>query len=83
MIKCPECGEKFEEDPDLIVGDVTYCPECYAELKIIATDPIRVKVCKDHSEGNDYLDDYEEEDDDMFYKHDEGDDYDEDDYYEN
>jgi lysine biosynthesis protein LysW len=82
MIKCPECGEKFEEDPDLIVGDITYCPECYAELKIIGIDPIRVKVCKDHAESGDYLDDYEE-DTDMLYRHDEGDDLDSDDYYEN
>lgn len=32
-IKCPECGEKFEENlKDYDNGDMLDCPECGAEL---------------------------------------------------
>jgi lysine biosynthesis protein LysW len=82
MIRCPECGAKFEEDPDLMIGDIAYCPDCYIELKVIAIDPVKVKALKDNYSHNNYLDDSDDDVD--FYHHEDNDGYeDEEDFYEN
>jgi transcription initiation factor IIE alpha subunit len=43
-VQCPTCKKKFEFDTDLEVGDTTYCPECYEELEVESTSPVRVKI---------------------------------------
>ncbi|MDD3296930.1 MAG: hypothetical protein PHU64_06165 [Candidatus Omnitrophica bacterium] len=60
-IKCPVCGENFELEPDLDIGDVTDCPGCCGELKILNLDPVEVEESIGFAE--DYDDDYEDEED--------------------
>jgi len=43
-VLCPTCKKKFEFDTDLEVGDTTHCPECYEELEVESTNPVRVKI---------------------------------------
>ena len=44
MSRCPECGNDLEMDEyDLDVGETVNCPECSAELRILATDPFKVE----------------------------------------
>ena len=57
QIKCSVCGEKFELETDLGVGDITDCPACSAELKIVKLNPIETE------EVVSVWDDYEEEGD--------------------
>ena len=43
MTECPECESDLELDGyELDVGENVNCPECSIELKVVATDPIRV-----------------------------------------
>jgi lysine biosynthesis protein LysW len=45
MTKCPECESDLELDGyDLDVGESVNCPECSIELKVVATEPIRVSL---------------------------------------
>lgn len=55
---CPACEERFTLEDDLRVGDATYCPSCYANLKIVKLDPPQVE------ETEMSFDDYEEDDED-------------------
>ncbi|MFH2144951.1 MAG: hypothetical protein ABII75_02855 [Candidatus Omnitrophota bacterium] len=45
-IKCPVCGEYFEFEYDLKIGDVTYCVNCDEELKVVRVTPPKVKQVK-------------------------------------
>ena len=55
--KCPVCAEEFVMDEDLVAGDVTSCPACYADLKITRMNPICLEevaaVDEDTDEDND------------------------------
>lgn len=55
-IKCPTCNEQFEADEELEAGDITYCPGCYADLKITRLNPVQVEEVVDEAD-----DDYDEE----------------------
>ncbi|MFH1459479.1 MAG: hypothetical protein ABIG64_03785 [Candidatus Omnitrophota bacterium] len=50
QIKCPGCGECFEAEDDLVIGDVTYCVDCDQELKIVSLNPLQVKKIIDYPE---------------------------------
>jgi lysine biosynthesis protein LysW len=56
--KCPVCGEGFEIEDGLSIGDMTDCPGCYVELKIVKFDPVRVEEIiessDDYGAGEDY-----------------------------
>jgi len=59
--KCCVCGEKFELETDLEVGDVIDCPACSAELKITKLVPIETEevtgTWDDYGEEEDVYDD--------------------------
>ncbi len=58
--RCPVCEEQFEIEPDLEVGDITSCPGCYADLKIVNLHPVEVAENRD---AGDEADDSPGEDD--------------------
>ena len=56
---CPECDEEVYVDADSEQGDVVTCDECGADLEVVGLDPIELDL---YEGGDDYDDDYEEED---------------------
>jgi len=59
--RCPICEERFELEPDLEVGDVTACPGCYADLKILNLHPIEVAEAGNTAAGDDDADNEDDE----------------------
>jgi uncharacterized paraquat-inducible protein A len=59
--RCPVCEERFEIEPDLEVGDVTACPGCYADLKVLNLHPIEVAEASNIGADNDDADDEADE----------------------
>ncbi|MBU4304954.1 MAG: hypothetical protein KJ893_04955 [Candidatus Omnitrophica bacterium] len=49
-LKCPVCGECFELEDDLNVGDTACCLDCDHELKIIKLDPPKAKALEEYPE---------------------------------
>jgi len=72
--RCPVCGEYFEFEYDLKIGDTTYCVTCDEELKVVRLNPPKTKrlseIDADHYEDiddhDDYIEEDEEEEDDIF-----------------
>ena len=56
-VGCPLCGEFFELEPGLGIGETTTCPDCYATLTVIGLDPPEVE------EAGGVFDEYSEEGD--------------------
>ena len=56
--RCPSCEERFTLEDNLRTGDSTYCPSCYANLRIVKLDPPEVE------ETEVPFDDYDEDDED-------------------
>ncbi len=47
VIYCPDCRGKFEiNNQELIEDEICECPLCAAEIKVICTDPIKLKLFK-------------------------------------
>ena len=61
QVNCPVCEERFDIEPDLAVGDVTSCPSCYVDLKILSLSPVEVEEAELGLVSEDVIDD---EDDD-------------------
>jgi len=53
---CPSCGERFELEDDLEVGDTTFCSACYQELRVISLSPARVEEIKELSDEEEEFD---------------------------
>lgn len=72
--KCPACGASFELDHDSNEGDIISCPECFAELEIMRTDPpvvAETDIADEGAEGEGGYGDgegYNEEDEDPYSK---------------
>jgi len=66
-VRCPVCGEKIRlrEIPD--EGDIIYCDECDSELKVISSDPLKVKECANIEEERSEEEEEEEDEDEDEY----------------
>jgi len=65
MVKCPECESVIDvEEEDLDEGDPLSCDECGADLRVVGTDPLEIKLADELTEDEedaDFLDDDEED----------------------
>lgn len=55
-VRCPECEQDFELEEGIQIEDITYCPDCDAELKVTKLIPPKVETVKtilDKFEGKD------------------------------
>jgi alpha-aminoadipate carrier protein LysW len=72
MVKCPQCESVIDVDEeDLDEGDPLSCDECGADLRVIGTDPLELKLADElveDEEDADFLDDEEEEAEDEDWK---------------
>lgn len=41
---CPECEAQLSLEPGSIAGEIIVCPDCGADLEIIALDPVQVDL---------------------------------------
>ena len=64
-VECPECGERFEADPDvLFLFNRFYCSLCDALLEVVEEEPLVLEVVDGEyydSEGAEEDDDWEAE----------------------
>ncbi len=64
-VECPECGEQFETESDvLFLFNRFYCSHCDALLEVIEEDPLVLDVVDEEyydSEGEEEDDDWEAE----------------------
>ena len=58
-IECPSCAYSFDPEEGLTIGDTTYCPGCYRQLKVTSTKPFVVKEIGDS--WDDFEEDYDDE----------------------
>ena len=45
-VNCPECEQDFELEEGIQIEDITYCPDCDAELKVTKLIPPQVEAVK-------------------------------------
>ncbi|MDD5746228.1 MAG: hypothetical protein PHO30_03080 [Candidatus Omnitrophica bacterium] len=55
-IKCPACGEMFELEEGIKIGDTICCLDCDHELQVVRLEPPKVKKLVDYPEV--YSDDH-------------------------
>ena len=62
-VECPECGEQFETDADvLFLFNRFYCSRCDALLEVVEEEPLVLEVVdEEYSEGDEEDDDWEAE----------------------
>jgi len=62
-VECPECGEQFETDADvLFLFNRFYCSLCDALLEVVEEEPLVLEVVdEEYSEGDEEDDDWEAE----------------------
>jgi peptide subunit release factor 1 (eRF1) len=62
-VECPECGEQFETDAEvLFLLNRFYCSLCDALLEVVEEDPLVLEVVDEgYSEGDEEDDDWEAE----------------------
>ena len=41
---CPECEATLTLPADLIEGEIVPCPDCGAELEVVTTDPVALRL---------------------------------------
>ena len=44
MAFCPECEAALDVEDDLDEGQRLECPECGAELEVVSTNPVEIRV---------------------------------------
>ena len=63
ITSCPDCGEKIDLGPRPKEGQVVTCPECWAYLKVVKLNPLKLDW-----DTFDLEDDEEDDDDALFGK---------------
>ena len=63
MVKCPECESVIDvEEEDLDEGDPLSCDECGADLRVVGTDPLEIKLADELTEDEEDAEFFEDED---------------------
>ncbi len=60
-IVCPLCGSNFEVEEHLEEGEITVCPDCYADLEVVSMHPFRVEPTNATSDQDDTPDENDDE----------------------
>jgi len=50
MGTCPECDSQLAVAPEVRVGEIFVCPDCQADLEIVALDPVELALAPDVEE---------------------------------
>ena len=48
--KCPECDADVAVGADAVKGEIVSCPDCGAELEVIATGPVALALAPEAEE---------------------------------
>ncbi len=43
-VECPECAGGLDLAPNTLKGEIMTCPDCGAELEVVATDPVSLEL---------------------------------------
>lgn len=43
-MSCPECDATLNVNADVIEGEIVPCPDCGAELEVIAVEPLELAL---------------------------------------
>ena len=49
MTRCPECEAEIAAQ-DLMVGEIIFCPDCSADLEVLALQPLAVALAPEVEE---------------------------------
>jgi len=47
---CPECEAQVKLNPDVEKGEIVQCAECGAELEVVETNPVQLKLAPEEEE---------------------------------
>ncbi len=47
---CVECDANVEVSQECVIGEVTACPDCGAELEVTGTDPLQLELAPEVEE---------------------------------
>ena len=53
MTRCPDCGVNIDIEEEVELGDAISCPECGADLEVVSTNPVELRLAKDSDEDED------------------------------
>ncbi len=53
MTRCPDCGVNIDIEEEVNQGDAISCPECGADLEVVSTNPVELRLAKDSDEDED------------------------------
>ncbi len=56
MTRCPDCGVNIDIEEEVNQGDTVSCPECDADLEVVSTNPVELRLAKDLDEDEDESD---------------------------
>ncbi|MFB3921046.1 MAG: hypothetical protein ACE145_04950 [Terriglobia bacterium] len=51
MAVCPECEAVLDIEDDVDEGQLMDCPECGAELEVVSTNPVEIRVISEADEN--------------------------------
>lgn len=47
---CPECAAELSFDDDVMLNEITQCPDCGVELEVVSLDPLEVDLAPEVEE---------------------------------
>ena len=53
MTRCPDCGVNIDIEEEVNQGDAISWPECGADLEVVSTNPVELRLAKDSDEDED------------------------------
>lgn len=50
VVECPECAGDIELGADVVVGEISVCPDCGIELEVMSVNPPKVDLAPKEEE---------------------------------